>query len=469
MMAQSKGQLRQSKQPLAVPSKPAHDGTPDKSKRRANVLKDGSRTVIGQRKRSQSISSTTTPSPAVASTNVLPSTTSLPTPPKSSKRPPRRKLQIARRPRSNSNGGSGSGSESDNDNNDDMYPEPVTQAKQSAFTDRLALSVPQKRIPKRVTREAVVDTVFTALFAPRHRGFHAPNDDNTGSESDTSTPNETFVKRGLAATLFKDGVRLNLDTKHTSPLDQYITPTLIHSVLSHLALVDATSLRLQYVQSVHAYAYATGKELKGLSMTSTTSSSSSSFDHGHSWTEFLRYAIEHVAMAGESASILTNYARSWVHLCKCHYLDTHGTDSDDLLGVAGQFVAYVPHMAWDLIRRLLVHGWPVRVPSQQIFAIRALARLMMAAPRLSGPARDATLPLVFRRLAQCMAAPHVAVAKEALAFAGCQFVLVHFVQGSTDLYAVVSSAFYKASTLHWHDSIRTLAATHFDDVLDFAP
>ncbi|RLO00547.1 hypothetical protein DYB28_015190 [Aphanomyces astaci] len=233
------------------------------------------------------------------------------------------------------------------------------------------------------------------------------------------------------------------------------------------ALVDATSLRLQYVQSVHAYAYATGKELKGLSMTSTTTSSS--FDHGHSWTEFLRYAIEHVAMAGESASILTNYARSWVHLCKCHYLDTLGTDSDDLLGVAGQFVAYVPHMAWDLIRRLLVHGWPVRVPSQQIFAIRALARLMMAAPRLSGTARDATLPLVFRRLAQCMAAPHVAVAKEALAFAGCQFVLVHFVQGSTDLYAVVSSAFYKASTLHWHDSIRSLAATQFDDVLDFAP
>ncbi|RHZ16196.1 hypothetical protein DYB31_002686 [Aphanomyces astaci] len=381
-----------------------------------------------------------------------------------------------------------------------MYPEPVTQAKQSAFTDRLALSVPQKRIPKRVTREAVVDTVFTALFAPHHRGLHAPNDDNTGSESDTSTPNETFVKRGLAATLFKDGVRLNLDTKHTSPLDQYITPTLIHSLITDMrfedfrtssarlhilraihkhvpsrrlhiaqALVDATSLRLQYVQSVHAYAYATGKELKGLSMTSTTTSSSSSFDHGHSWTEFLRYAIEHVAMAGESASILTNYARSWVHLCQCHYLDTHGTDSDDLLGVAGQFVAYVPHMAWDLIRRLLVHGWPVRVPSQQIFAIRALARLMMAAPRLSGTARDATLPLVFRRLAQCMAAPHVAVAKEALAFAGCQFVLVHFVQGSTDLYAVVSSAFYKASTLHWHDSIRSLAATQFDDVLDFAP
>ncbi|RHY22404.1 hypothetical protein DYB32_009515 [Aphanomyces invadans] len=227
------------------------------------------------------------------------------------------------------------------------------------------------------------------------------------------------------------------------------------------ALVDATSMRLQYVQAVHAEAYETGKELQA--------GGTSQFDHGHTWTEFLRYAIEHMAMAGEDPTVLTNYARSWIHLCKCHHLDSTGTDTDDLVGVAGQFVAYVPHMAWDLIRRLLLHGWPLRMPSQQVFAIRSLARLMMAAPRQPSHARDTTLPLVFQRLAQCMAAPHIAVAKEALAFAGCQFILVHFVQDSHDVYTMLSGAFYKTSKTHWHESIRTLAATRFDDILDFAP
>ncbi|KAG9406811.1 hypothetical protein AC1031_003136 [Aphanomyces cochlioides] len=435
-----------------------------KPKRRPHVLHDGSRTVIGQRKK--------TPPPTTVPVNIT-------------YKKPKRKRQIGRR-RSNSTGSSGS--ESDDD---EAFPEPSVPMKQSAFTDRLTLTVPQKRIPKRVTREAVVDTVFSALFASNKL---PTNDDNTGSDSDA--PNESFVKRGLAATLFKDGVQLDFNTSISSSaaLDQYITPTLIHSLVTEMrfedfrtssarlhilraihkhvparrmhisqALVDATSLRLDYLNALHEQAHALGREVH------PKNGSSSSFDHGHGWTEFLRYAVEHIALGGMDAkTILTNYARAWSHLCRAHYLDPQGTDKDELTGVAGQFVAYVPDMAWPLIRRLVGSGWPTRAPSHEIFAIRTLARLLMAAPRGSSKERTTTLKAVFRQLVRCMSAPHVAVAKEALAFAGCQFVLVHYVQDSHEIYTTLSVGFHSTAKSHWNESIRTLASTQFDQILDFA-
>ena len=79
-----------------------------------------------------------------------------------------------------------------------------------------------------MSREAVVDTVFSALFSNKpnsHMNY------NTGSESDE--PNEAFVKSGLTSALFKDGLNhLHLESKSSEKetLEQFITPQLIHTV-----------------------------------------------------------------------------------------------------------------------------------------------------------------------------------------------------------------------------------------------
>ncbi|KDO19184.1 hypothetical protein SPRG_14795 [Saprolegnia parasitica CBS 223.65] len=460
------------------------------STRRSHLLKDGSRPVIGHRHKKTKNSATAPsvgPSPTAkqVATKVAVKTTVTTNVKKKKTKP---KLQILRRPRSDSTGGSSS------EEDDEAYPAKPA-AKASAFTDRLAFSLPQKRIPKRVTREAVVDTVFEALFA---------NKLSLDSGSESEEPNEHFVKNGLTSILFSNGVSLNLsDANAETTMDQYITPVFIHRLITEMrfedyrtssarlhilraihkhlphrrdhisrALADATFLRLEYLEAVHAEAQRQCKEVALVTaetcMTNmsaaTRSAKNKNFDHGHSWTEFLRYAIEHIGMGGEADGILQNYARAWTHLMRCHYLDAAGSDEDELVTAGGQFVAYVPSMAAELLRRLL-HAWPRRQPGRQALAIRAAARILLSAPRFDG----ACVLRLFQTLGQCMQEPHIAVAKEALAFTGCQFVMLNYVQLHSEIYAALSSSFNSVSTSHWNEAIRGLGARHFDTILDFAP
>ncbi|OQR91267.1 hypothetical protein ACHHYP_04833 [Achlya hypogyna] len=449
--------------------------------RRTHVLKDGSRPLIGHRNKKTK---------GTAPTSVGPSTTPIQAVvTKKSKKKSKPKLQILRRPRSDSNGGSSS--ESDDDEAFPVKPE----AKTSAFTDRLAFSLPQKRIPKRVTREAVVDTVFAALFA---------NKLSLDSGSESEEPNEQFVKNGLTSILFSNGVSLNLtDANSEATMDQYITPVFIHRLITEMrfedyrtssarlhilraihkhlphrrdhisrALADATYLRLEYLEAVHAAAQATCKEFSAITADVSASNNAAStkgpknknFDHGHSWTEFLRYAIEHIGMGGEADGILQNYARAWTHLMRCHYLDSLGSDEDELVTAGGQFVAYVPSMAGTLLARHL-RAWPRRQPGKQALAIRAAARILLSAPRFDG----APVVQLFGLLGRCMQEPHVAVAKEALAFTGCQFVMINYVQLHAEIYTVLSAGFDRVATSHWNEAIRGLGARHFDTILDYAP
>ncbi|OQS04385.1 hypothetical protein THRCLA_03375 [Thraustotheca clavata] len=447
--------------------------------RRSHVLKDGKRTAIGRRKKPK----------ATSSAVVGPSTMPIPTQIKKTKKKTKRKLQILRRPRSDSNGGSSSESE-----DDEAYPVKAT-SKSSAFTDKLAFALPQKRIPKRVTREAVVDTVFSALFA---------NKLNIDSGSESDTPNEQFVKNGLTSILFSNGVTLNLsDASAEVTMDQYITPIFIHRLITEMrfedfrtssarlhilraihkhlphrrghisrAIADATFLRLEYLESLEKMAKKQCREMSvvamDMSMANLSANSKSAkvknFDHGHSWTEFLRYAIEHIGKDDESEDILKNYARAWIHLMRSHYIDTTGSDEDELVTAGGQFVAYVPSMAGELLKRLL-HTWPRRQPGNQAMAIRTAARILLSAPRYDG----VLVHQLFKLLIKCMQEPHVTVAKEALSFTGCQFVMMNYVQLNQDLYTLLSSGFLKVMKCHWNGSIKALGARYFDTILDYSP
>lgn len=370
----------------------------------------------------------------------------------------------------------------------------------------------------------VIDTVFDALFTQSRRGkesggggarFSAFGDD-TGT--DTDEPNEEFVKRGLAATLFKD----HLDAAGKTPLvfttragqpvetpqqaiDRFITPAFIHAVVTELrfedfrtasarldilravhkncpskrldvarALADATLLRVEYVRALTAAAHARSVEKH-------RAIRDHPHDQGHNFTELLRYAIEHVgetlhgfgASGGsltpvERRELLRNYMASLVALWRAHWLDPAGSDAEELISCAGQFVAYLPEITAELLTRVL-HAWPTAFPSQQVVAIRMCARVIMSGPPLHS--LDETRRLqrrVFSRLAQAVQSTHVDVAKEALAFTGCQFVMVHFLATDPDVYKVVTQAFHANATGHWHELIRTTSEEHFDRALDFA-
>lgn len=367
----------------------------------------------------------------------------------------------------------------------------------------------------------VIDTVFDALFAQRRRGkeagaggarFSAFGDD-TGTETDE--PNEEFVKRGLAATLFKDHLgraALGFSTRAGQPVetpqqavDRFITPAFVHAVVTELrfedfrtasarldilravhkncpskrldvarALADATLLRVQYVRALTAAAHARSVEKH-------RAIHDHPHDQGHHFTELLRYAIEHVGetLLGFGASggpvtpaerreLLRNYMASLVALWRAHWLDPAGSDDEELISCAGQFVAYLPDVTADLLARLL-RAWPSAFPAQQVVAIRMCARVIMSGPPL--PSLDPTRRLqrrVFARLAQAVRSPHVDVAKEALAFTGCQFVMVHFLATDPDVYKLVTQAFHANAAGHWHELIRTTSEEHFDRALDFA-
>ncbi|OWZ13145.1 hypothetical protein PHMEG_00013590 [Phytophthora megakarya] len=208
-------------------------------------------------------------------------------------------------------------------------------------------------------------------------------------------------------------------------------------------------------------------------------------DHGHGFTEFLRYSIEHVEESlletpppeGSDAAqeqqeqqneLARNCMTSLVSLWRAHWVDPAGSDDEELISCAGQFVAYMPSVTGPLLKRLL-SAWPTRYPKQEVGAIRMMARVIMSGPPLQQV--DATYLLqrrVFTRLARALQSPNVDVAKEALAFTGCQFVLVHFLGRDEVVYKAVTTALDTNVKEHWHHGVRNSSETNFDRALDFA-
>lgn len=371
-----------------------------------------------------------------------------------------------------------------------------------------------------MSRDAVIDTIFTALFTKKEssrgssRGFSAFGDD-TGTDTDNE-PNEEFVKRGLAASLFKDHLGGSLLSSfrmskrgRESPqeaIDRFITPTFIHTLVTDMrfedfrtasaridilraihkncpskrlhiarALTDATSLRLQYVTSLTETAHARSIEKSKVVVDHKT-------DHGHGFTELLRYAIEHIGESvngfdsgdqpftkAEVDEILRNYLLSLMCLWRAHWLDPAGSDEEDLIGCAGQFVAYLPEVTPDLLSRL-ISTWPSKYPTQEVVAIRMVARVIMSgSPLHTLPDGGAALRVkIFSRLAQSVKSAHTQVAQEALAFTGCQFVMMHFMARYPEIFKLLSEAFHKNAVGHWNEAVRTTSEGHFDRALDFA-
>ncbi|KAI9985127.1 hypothetical protein PInf_004436 [Phytophthora infestans] len=123
----------------------------------------------------------------------------------------------------------------------------------------------------------------------------------------------------------------------------------------------------------------------------------------------------------QQKELARNCMTSLVSLWRAHWVDPAGSDDEELISCAGQFVAYMPSVTSPLLKRLLI-----------------LQRR------------------VFTRLARALQSPNVDVAKEALAFTCCQFALVHFV-GRDEV-------IYKAVTVALHNNVET----NFDRALDFA-
>ncbi|KAG7376786.1 hypothetical protein PHYPSEUDO_012759 [Phytophthora pseudosyringae] len=401
---------------------------------------------------------------------------------------------------------------------EDVYPETAG----SAFPQQLTLFSQQKRLPQRVaSRDDVIDTIFKALFARSEGRRNRPRQalsafgDDTGT--DTDEPNEDFVKQGLANALFKDQINLHapssLPTAATpaAAADSLITPTFMHALVDALrfedfrtasarldivraihkscptkrlylsrALADSTALRVEYVKAVAARAQTLGVE-----KTSPQVITDHMHDHGHGFTEFLRYSIEHVEeslldppppegsdAAQEQEEQQTELARncmtSLVSLWRAHWVDPAGSDDEELISCAGQFVAYMPSVTGPLLKRLL-SAWPTRYPKQEVGAIRMVARVIMSGPPLHQV--DTTKVLqrrVFTRLARALQSPNVDVAKEALAFTSCQFALVHFLGRDEAIYKVVTAALHANAEGHWHHGVRSSSETSFDRALDFA-
>ncbi|KAE9352816.1 hypothetical protein PF008_g5288 [Phytophthora fragariae] len=401
---------------------------------------------------------------------------------------------------------------------EDVYPETAG----SAFPQQLTLFSQQKRLPQRVaSRDDVIDTIFKALFARSEGRRNRPRQalsafgDDTGT--DTDEPNEEFVKRGLANALFKD--QLNLHAPSSLPTavspavaaDSLITPTFVHALVTALrfedfrtasarldivraihkscpskrlhlarALADATALRVEYVTAV-----ATRAQALGVEKSSTQVITDHMHDHGHGFTELLRYSIEHVEESllatpppeGSDAAqeqeeqqkeLVRNCLTSLVSLWRAHWVDPAGSDDEELISCAGQFVAYMPSVTGSLLKRLL-SAWPTRYPKQEVGAVRMVARVIMSGPPLHQV--DPTQVLqrrIFTRLARTLQSPNVDVAKEALAFTGCQFVLVHFLGRDDEIYKVVTAALHANVDSHWHHGVRSSSETNFDRALDFA-
>lgn len=367
----------------------------------------------------------------------------------------------------------------------------------------------------------VIDTIFEALFTKkqpsdsRTRGYSAFGDD-TGTDNDDE-PNEEFVKRGLAASLFKDNVlggSIRLFTQRGNEtqqeaVDRFITPALVHTLVTDMrfedfrtasaridilraihknfpskrlhiarALADATALRLEYVTALLRKAHA-------LSIEKSQAIVDNKNDHGHGFTELLRYAIEHVGESlngfptgGSGGSvtlgevevkeILRNYMLSLICLWRAHWLDPAGSDDEELISCAGQFVSYMPEVTVPLLQRLLAN-WPRKYPSQEVVAIRMVARVVMSSPPLHSLDDSGKLHLqLFTRLAQAVQSPHTQVAQEALAFTGCQFAMVHFLGRYEEVYKVVTEAFHANAVGHWNEAVRTTSESHFDRALDYA-
>ncbi|CAI5719411.1 unnamed protein product [Hyaloperonospora brassicae] len=406
----------------------------------------------------------------------------------------------------------------------DVYPEPAA----SAFPQQLTLFSQQKRLPQRVaSRDDVIDTIFEALFSRRERGRRsrprqalcAFGDEGT----DTDEPNEELVKQGLATALFKSQLHLHVPSSlptAASPAaaaDSLLTPTFLHALVNALrfedfrvasvrldilraihkscptkrphlvrALADATALRVEHVAAVAARAEVLGVEKTSARLTTDK------HDHGHGFTELLRYSIEHVeeslqatsssssSLAQDSdaaaqeqetlrAELVRNCMLSLVSLWRAHWVDPAGSDDEELISCAGQFVAYMPSVTGLLLKRLL-SAWPTRFPKEEVGATRMVARVIMSGPPLQQV--DPTHSLqrrVFTRLARALQSPKVDVAMEALAFVSCNFVLVHFLGRDEAIYKTITGALHANVEGHWHDGVRKASETHFDSALDFAP
>lgn len=385
-----------------------------------------------------------------------------------------------------------------------MYPTHEISPLKSAFSDKLAICSPQKKIPKQVSRQAVVNTVFAALFA---RQTTRSNLFDSDPGTDTDEPNEDFVKRGLELSLFRETggeIARNLNRSESDVLQSYVGHKLIHTLVTEMrfedfrtpsaridilraihknfpqerlniakALANATHLRLEYIQCSIESAYANCKDKEQLKVATR-------HDHGHGFTELLRFLIERTGerMNGfkggemdpkETDEVLQNYTRTLILLCRTHCLDPSGSDEDEIVDCAGQFVAYIPKVSLLLIRRLL-GSWPTTFPMQQILYIRVVARVLMTARQLNCLDPQTTLHIrIFTRLAKCMQSSHVQLAQEASEFCSCPFVMNQYVVFFPQIYTLLSNAYHRNMKQHWNEHIRDVSEMNFDAILDYAP
>ena len=113
----------------------------------------------------------------------------------------------------------------------------------NAFRDTLSLFSPQKRIPKKVDKEAVVDAIYSALFSEKVSNI-SRNNNQFESGSDSEPPNENSVKDGLTLALFQKGGpmhHLNNSMKNnhdiSCSIEKYISPSFLNTVCGGLIIL----------------------------------------------------------------------------------------------------------------------------------------------------------------------------------------------------------------------------------------
>lgn len=408
-------------------------------------------------------------------------------------------------------------------------PSVSSNSTSGAFTDKLALFSPQKKIPKRVSPGMIVDTVFSALFTRPLSNRSKPlvgvndSDEDCDSEARQTTEsddqmmlNEDFVKAGLAGSLFQQHQSTMMHDR--TSVNDWLNARLIERLVAECRTEDyrTTSARIYIVRAIHkqipsrrmdiaaalSHAVMARRDELRLAVDARfvhctehvglpSLNTNSKYDHGHGFVELLRYVVEHVysfytgtTRGVANSQIKTNrrnandddddqqkvlvqhYMQTLVLLIQSHGFDPTGTDEDELLDCAGQFVAHQPDIASRLLWRLL-KIWPrYSPPANQIFWIQVCARVVMTASTL------VSLDIVktfYRQLEQCIRSSHVQLAKEAMAFCMSPFSLNHYVATQDVIYTCVSTALHRNTKSHWNGMIQELSDQHFDLILDFAP
>lgn len=169
----------------------------------------------------------------------------------------------------------------------------------------------------------------------------------------------------------------------------------------------------------------------------------------------------------QNETIENECCRSLSILCKTYALYNMGIDEDELINLAGQCIAYLPHCTVRLLKKI-IQSWPTKSQAQ-VFYIRIVARIMMSCPRLDTMGHLTLHVLVSKKLSACMISTHVQLATEAQAFVCSPYMLHSYVAVFPELYTLFAGALDTVERSHWNSIVRERAQDYFDTILDFAP